>query len=525
MSTLYITGSTSIASGLSKPASGLNNVVTDSGHTFSSTNGFTVPAGTYVISTHTKWNSGSSLRLCNQGCYNGSRYIVGGGQWPGYRATDSTITCTSVFIVTVAASTTFGPAFITDGTTSLASGNNTTFSITEVSGITLVSDDDTGTGTDTATASLAGTQSDTGVGVDATGIRVTPLSDTGTGTDAATGRLAGTQADTAAAADVATGNLAGTRTDTATSADTAGVRVAHGDAGAGTDTAGIAQGQADAAAGADLATSVAAAPPSDPATGTESAGVGIAGADAGVATESATVTVAGSDLGSGADDAFVSAAGGDIITSDSANGADDAAVDAELFGIDSGIGADTASIRNTGIVDASAGLDAASVRVSGVSDSVSTAEATGILAGVPASDTGTASEHAWVVVHVAEAAASADTTTLAIPQTDSGSSTDLAGVPDSILSLSDTAAAVDEAFISVYGSDTSSTVEAQARNISGALVGVPRTFWVDPESRTTAVARETRTLTAGPESRLTMIGRENRTLKQYAEGRTVSIES
>lgn len=388
-------------------------------------------------------------------------------------------------------------------------------------------DTDTGTGTDAATASLAGTQTDAGAGTDvATGIRVSPLADTGTGTDTATASLAGTQTDAGAGTDTAAVDAQVYGVDTGTAVEgTPLITLGQSDTGTGTDIASITQAQqSDSGLGSDQASISTSG--SDSSTGTEAVSLAIGGVnDVGAATEStASISLYVSDSAAGTDSESIAVGGNEFFVNDTGDGAEDASVEAVLTQADSATGAETASIENAAS-DASAGQDSASVSVSGAGDSGSGSESTGILADVSAADTGTATETAWVVVHVIEAGTGSESSGIVIPQSDSGTGADQAGSPDSVISQSDTATAVDEAFISVYDSDSGSATEAQARSIIGALIGVPRTFWVDAEDRTVNVPRERRTLSTDPESRLTMIGRENRTLKQYAEERTVSIES
>ena len=56
---LYVTGSTVLTAsgGFSTQATALNSGLTDPAHSFSSTAGFTVPAGRYIVGCQVLWNS------------------------------------------------------------------------------------------------------------------------------------------------------------------------------------------------------------------------------------------------------------------------------------------------------------------------------------------------------------------------------------------------------------------------------------------------------------------------------------
>ena len=59
---LYVTGSTVLTAsgGFSTQATALNSGLTDPAHSFSSTAGFTVPAGLYIVGCQVQWNSNVS---------------------------------------------------------------------------------------------------------------------------------------------------------------------------------------------------------------------------------------------------------------------------------------------------------------------------------------------------------------------------------------------------------------------------------------------------------------------------------
>lgn len=512
MSTLYITGGTTVSANttndVARQTTGLNNVVTDAGHTFSSTNGFTVPAGTYLIRTTTKWSSASSTTLKSQGAYDGTNFIIHGAQWPSYRATDTSIVLTSCFVVTVSSSTTFGPAFHVDVSSQvLASGNNTTFTIIELEEELPVNDADTVAGSDSATANIAGTQTDTA-----------------SGADAATGKLAGTYPDTAAGSEAVSSVKVSPAADTATGSEAASVRiVASADTGTGTDvaTGNLVGVQADTATGTESATGNLAGVRTDTGTGSEAVNL-------------VNLTGVG-DTATGVEGQSVNQGGNTFLVSDDATVSDAGRISTAVG--DTGTAADSAFATNLVVgTDTATGSESAALRVATPADTgTGTEAATGKLAGTQA-DTATGTDAASVRQSVSDTSTGADVGSVGISPADTATVSESATVTIIVIKeVTDTAVATEAITkLSVLAAEIS--VADENGFVAGLLLGGDRVKGVGAEDRTFYVLAEPRTLAVEPqlqpalyitdepervveienENRLKMIGREDRTLTIYA---------
>lgn len=130
---LYITGSTVISASNNHAAqsTALNNGLTDPAHTFSSTTGFTVGTGLWLVWLEIWWNATSTTGRI-PGVYDGTRYYFQSN--PTEQRIDwASTTQSQSFLVQTSGSTAIRPAFSTATTTSsirtLASGNNSKMSI------------------------------------------------------------------------------------------------------------------------------------------------------------------------------------------------------------------------------------------------------------------------------------------------------------------------------------------------------------------------------------------------------------
>jgi hypothetical protein len=130
---LYITGSTVLSASNNHAAqsSALNSGLTDPAHTFSSTTGFTVGAGLYLVWLEVWWNATSTTGRI-PGVYDGTSYYLQSN--PTEQQIDwASTTESQTFLVQVASSAAIRPAFSIATTTAsirtIASGNNTKMSI------------------------------------------------------------------------------------------------------------------------------------------------------------------------------------------------------------------------------------------------------------------------------------------------------------------------------------------------------------------------------------------------------------
>ncbi len=422
-----------------------------------------------------------------------------------------------------------------------------------VSSTTPISSSDTGAGADAGSVSAAVSDTETGVGVDATTIAAatssadtaagaesasisipsadtgsdtesavitatTSSADTGSGADTTSLSAAVSSDDPGAGADVATVSATTTAPDTATGADTGAVvaSTSSGDLSSGLDagSVGAAVAAAETASGAESTSLVvmttesasavddtgisAVTSSSDTAAGVDSASVvaNVPGNDqaSGVDAGSVSASLTAGDTASGADAQTVDQGTLPVSATDTALGVDSAFVTASIASSDLGSLLDDISTRAFGTADSGAGSDSAAVQAALSSgDLASSAETQSLVAGIAASETGSAAD---VVSASSAALSTADTATgvdsMDVQGSDSRfiseddaavatdansllaatSSADLAGSIDVAalfvsLTASDTAVGVEGSpQVGLTGTDTASTAEGAALSVS-----------------------------------------------------------
>jgi hypothetical protein len=251
------------------------------------------------------------------------------------------------------------------------------FEGTDDGGPTLLTDTDTGTGSETSDVQATVPGSDTSTGTDTGTVSATvPSSDSATGTDTQTTLSATVPgSDTATGTETSTGSITapGSDSGTGTEAATTAVTLSDSDSGTGTDAqVSIVSPVAgsDTASGTEAGTVSAAVPGSESSTGTESS--------------SASVTAAGTDSATGSD---AGSAAASVPASDSATGTEGSVVTETGPGGEGGAGSDSGTVSATVPgSDSGSGTDAGSV-----------ADITGGATPVSGSDSGTGSESGVVV--------------------------------------------------------------------------------------------------------------------------------
>lgn len=348
---------------------------------------------------------------------------------------------------------------------------------TSPSGVTSVSDTDSGTGTDDG--ELVGVSSaDSGTGTDA-GSVLAQVSDqdSGTGTDGQTLYLfqsdSGTGTDSSGSVTAAISSSdSGTGTDQGVT-----VGVSSQDSGTGTDSSGsvtAAISSSDSGTGTDGQTLYLFQ--TDSGTGTDSSGqvtAAISSSDSGTGTDSQFILVSSSDSGTGTDGQSVSIVT-QISSSDSGTGTDSNGPPVVLAPADSGTGTDTGSVlgeisssdSGTGTdgqalylfqTDSGTGTDAGSVlaEISSSDSGTGTDSSTPPVVLAPA-DSGTGSDTGSVLgkISSSDSASGSDTQALYLFQSDSGSGTD-AGLVLGQISSSDSGTGTDlSVSIGVSSSDS-----------------------------------------------------------------------
>lgn len=137
---LYITGSTVLtaSANLNRQTTALNNGLTDPAHTFSSTNGFGVPDGLYLVTFRIKWNDTDDTSGRLPAFYDGTYYYAQNHPTE-MKVTSPATNCIQEmnYLVQTSGGTTYlGPAVTTDSTLTsdrtIASGNSTVFSVRQL---------------------------------------------------------------------------------------------------------------------------------------------------------------------------------------------------------------------------------------------------------------------------------------------------------------------------------------------------------------------------------------------------------